>query len=521
MRTSLSVKLTLTSTLLVAIVVAFMGLTNAQSIRDKHETWAAERSDAYRTNAIERADSNASLLAVAVVEHLLGSELAPLKAVVDELTKRDARVLRVRIANARGLVLADTQGDIDPMQLKAIESPAGQDSLAQFEVESNQNGKRTLQIRRQIHGASEASLLGAVDFEFDLSKLDEALATIETERRDAMAESIGFTIKIGLFALVLGALLSLLQGLRYAGPIKRMAQTTRRLAEGELTARVTVLQRDEIGALGHQFNHMADRIQHLVAETVTKAEMDHELALARQIQSVLVPSPGTHNAPGIEVAGYYEPASHVGGDFWDLSSLPRGRAAILIGDVTGHGVPAAILTATAKGCLDTMRHVHGGDLQVAETMRVLDRVIHDAGHGAFFMTATAIVLDAAEQALYYSAAAHPPGMLLRWTESGLKISRLVARGNRLGDGDASGFEAKRVRVAKDDILIWFTDGLIDATNPAGRSYSQRQLLSILGALDPRKTSPADVVRLVSEDLVRFRNGTPLPDDVTLVVGRVT
>lgn len=521
MRTSLSVKLTLTSTLLVAIVVAFLGLTHAQSIRDKHEDWAREQSSQFRAQTTAVADSNANLLAVAVREPLLGAELGPLGGVVEALAAKDAKILRVRIADRRGLVLADSAAAIDPLDLKPIEAGSGEGgSLAPFEAEANEGGGHTLQIRRRIMSESGDTEVGAVDFVYDLSELDRALGEIETQRKEAMSESIGFTVKIGLIALVLGALLSLLQGLRYAGPIRKMAQTTRRLADGDLSARVAVSRRDEVGALGTQFNHMAERIEHLVAETVAKAELDHELALAREIQSVLVPSAGAHTAPGIEVAGYYEPASNVGGDFWDLSSLPRGRAAILIGDVTGHGVPAAILTATAKGCIDTLRHVHGGDLQVAETMRVLDRVIHDAGHGAFFMTATAIVLDATEQALYYSAAAHPPGMLLRWTESGLRISRLVARGNRLGDGDASGFEAKRIRVAKDDILVWFTDGLIDATNDEGRQYSQRQLLHLLGGIDPRVTRPSDVVRLVSEDLLRFRNGTPLPDDLTLVVGRV-
>ena len=152
-------------------------------------------------------------------------------------------------------------------------------------------------------------------------------------------------------------------------------------------------------------------------------------------------------------------------------------------------------------------------------MRVLDRVIHDAGHGAFFMTATAVVLDATENALYYSAAAHPPGLLIRWTESGVKVSRLAARGNRLGDGDAAGFEAKRVRVAKDDLLVWYTDGLVDAINDEGRQYSTRALLHVLGQVDPA-SSPEQVVERVVSDMRRFRGGTALQDDVTLVVGKV-
>lgn len=520
MRASLGVKLTLTSTLLVAIVVAFLGYTHADSLRADHDEWAEERSRTFREQVSALAESATSLLAVAVSEHLMGSELEPLDLVARQVVRRDPRVAALLIANRSGEVLADSAHRVDALKLGKLPG----DASSWFETtqrEEVRDGRKVLVVRRPIldPGSEAPKPIGAVEFAYDLSPLDAQLQQIEADRKEAISRSLGFTLKIGLVALVIGALLSLFQAMRYARPIRRLAATTTRLAQGDLAARVEVRQGDEVGALGHQFNYMADRIQALLHESVAKAELEHELNLAREIQSVLVPRPGTHAAPGIEVSGYYEPASNVGGDFWDLSALPRGRSAILIGDVTGHGVPASILTATAKGCLDTLRHVHGGDMQVAETMRVLDRVIHDAGHGAFFMTATAVVLDATENALYYSAAAHPPGLLIRWTESGVKVSRLAARGNRLGDGDAAGFEAKRVRVAKDDLLVWYTDGLVDAINDEGRQYSTRALLHVLGQVDPA-SSPEQVVERVVSDMRRFRGGTALQDDVTLVVGKV-
>jgi len=521
MRASLGVKLTLTSTLLVAIVVAFLGYTHADSVKQQHDEWATERARTYREQVADLAEAATNLLAVAVSEHLMGSELAPLDLVARQIVRRDERVVAVRIASKSGEVMADSTTPVDAMKPTHMPGTAAE-WLTPSEREETREGRKLLVLQRPIldPAATEPRPIGAVEFTYDLSPLALQLQQIEQQRKDAISHSLGFTLQVGLVALVLGALLSLFQGLRYARPIRKLAQTTSRIAQGDLTARVEVKQADEVGALGHQFNHMADRIQTLLKESVAKAELEHELALAREIQSVLVPGPGTHVAPGIEVAGYYEPASNVGGDFWDLSALPHGRTAILIGDVTGHGVPAAILTATAKGCLDTLRHVHGGDMQVAETMRVLDRVIHDAGHGAFFMTATAIVLDATENALYFSAAAHPPGLLIRWTESGVKVSRLTARGNRLGDGDAAGFEAKRIRVAKDDLLVWYTDGLIDAVDDEGREYSIRALLHVLGQLDSGDTPDHVLERLVA-DLRRFRKGAALLDDVTLVVGKVS
>jgi serine phosphatase RsbU (regulator of sigma subunit) len=89
----------------------------------------------------------------------------------------------------------------------------------------------------------------------------------------------------------------------------------------------------------------------------------------------------------------------------------------------------------------------------------------------------------------------------------------------LGDGDAAGFEAKRVRVAKDDLLVWYTDGLVDAVNDEGRQYSTRALLHILGQLEQSST-PDQVLERVVADIRRFRKGAALQDDVTLVVGKV-
>ena len=522
MRLTLGVKLTLTSTLLVALLVAFLGYLHASNVHDQHDAWAAERARAFRLAAADLADNAARILGVSLSEHLQGTELDQLDHVVHQLVSQDDRVAFVRLADHRGLVLADSARRVSAGALAPLADPG--DLASAREDELVVDGRKVLAVRRPIRLAAaddaSARLIGVIVVGYDLSPLDRQLAELAEQQAAATRRSLGFSLEVGVLALVAGALLSMLQAVRYARPIRRLAQTAARIAQGDLGARVTLTQRDEVGTLGLQFNHMAERVQQLLVESVAKAELEHELALAREIQRVLVPGPGTHAAPGLEVAGHYEPAAACGGDFWDLATLPRGRAAILVGDVTGHGVPASILTATAKGSLDTLRHVHGENLQVAETMRILDRVIHEAGHGTFFMTATAIVLDAPERALYYASAAHPPGLLLRWTESGIKLSRLAARGNRLGDGDAAGFEAKRIRVVEGDLLVWYTDGLVDAVDPSGAPYSARRLLTTLSQVAPT-ARPAEVVAQVVADLSAFRAGAALDDDVTLVVARIT
>lgn len=520
MRLPLGVRLTLASTLLVALLVTTLGYLHLVRLRDIQDQRAVQTRQSFETLATQRAETRARDLAVAMREAFEGTELGTLAKVVRELVAQDPQIVYARVADRDARVLADSTRELDVASLPRLDvADLPPPDRARVSVISGEGGARTLEVAQPIVAGTGGAARGVVIFGYDLAPLDAALATLEEERRAETRRSLRNTFVLDAVALVLGALFSLIAAHRFTRPIRELAATASRIASGDLLARATVESSDEVGVLGAQFNHMADRIQLLLDDAISKAELERELNVAREIQSVLVPGPGVHQAPGIEVAGYYEPASVCGGDFWDFAALPRGRASILIGDVTGHGVPAAMLTATAKASVDTLRQVHGENLQVAETMRVLDRVIRDAGRNTFFMTAAVAVVDHAQQTLFFAGAAHPPGLLLRWTESGMKVRRLTSRGNRLGDDDTRGFEARRVRVESGDVLVWYTDGLTEAVDADGAQFGTRRLLRLLSRLES-SCHVEEVIATVVEELRAFRNGAPLEDDVTLVVGRL-
>ncbi len=522
MRLTLGVKLTLASTLLVALVVAFLGYVNAVEIRRLHDERASDMQATFSDLANRRAQSTATVLSVSLREALEGTELGTLGSVVRGLVAHDPQVVFALVADRDGRILADSRRAIDAAELPRLDAPVD-GLLAASAREDDEDGKRILRVQQPIvvdGEGGEQVARGIVAFGYDLEPLQASLASVETERAERTRKALHSTLLVGAVALSLGVLLSLLQAFRFARPIQRLERTASQIAQGDLGARVRVESNDEVGSLGLQFNHMADRIQTLLVEAVSKAELEHELSLARQIQSVLVPGEGTHTAPGLEVAGYYEPATTCGGDFWDFAALPRGCSALLVGDVTGHGVPAAMLTATAKSCLDTLRHLQGDSLQVSETLRVLDRVIRDAGAGSFFMTATAAILDTHQSTLFFSSAGHPPALLLRWAEDGVKLTRLVSRGNRLGDGDPAGFEARRTKVQSGDLIVWYTDGLIESVGRGGKQYGMRRLLRVLSEFD-RAIGPEEAIRHLVTDFDQFRDQVPLEDDVTVVIGRIT
>src|SRR5690606_18202755 len=116
---------------------------------------------------------------------------------------------------------------------------------------------------------------------------------------------------------------------------------------------------DEIGELGAHFDVMADRVQALLVETQQKAMLEKELDIARMIQETLLPQPGLTRHHGISFAGFFRAASVCGGDFWQYNELDDARVVLSVGDVTGHGVPSAMISAAAKSSLDTLVSVSG------------------------------------------------------------------------------------------------------------------------------------------------------------------
>src|SRR5207244_8208632 len=105
---------------------------------------------------------------------------------------------------------------------------------------------------------------------------------------------------------------------------------------------------DEIGILGENFNFMADQLVVLLQQTAEKARLEQELEVARTIQETLVPPNDPVSNGFFKFACYFQPASQSGGDWWTWHQLVGDKVLVVIGDVTGHGVPSAMITAAAK-----------------------------------------------------------------------------------------------------------------------------------------------------------------------------
>ncbi len=253
-------------------------------------------------------------------------------------------------------------------------------------------------------------------------------------------------------------------------------------------------------ALERSSLHLAD---------ATRQRMEQELVVARRIQLGLLP-PSLPQPPGWSVAGLYEPAREVGGDIYDAFRLPESDAlSLLVADVTGKGVPAALVMATARA---TLRSEACAGRSPGDVLDATNRALLVGHASPLFLSALHGVLDVGSGALRYASAGHEPPVLLR--ASG-ETRLLDAGGVVLGAYADIGVREELVTLEPGDAVVLYTDGITEARDGAGAMYGEERLLALL---DGVRGAPAHaVVEAVRADVAAFSAGTPPYDDVTLLV----
>jgi sigma-B regulation protein RsbU (phosphoserine phosphatase) len=241
------------------------------------------------------------------------------------------------------------------------------------------------------------------------------------------------------------------------------------------------------------------------------AGIEKEIGLARTIQATLLPQ-SPPRIPGAELAGVCLPARNVGGDYYDLLSLPGGRACILVADVSGHNVGAALMMAVTRAALRA--EIDRGD-DPAEVLARANRLLDgDLARAELFVSVFVAIYDPPRRLLSWASAGHNPGMLLRSGASAPET--LDAEGMLFGVlGDAA-FERREATLADGDLLLLYTDGLTEARNPAGEMFGEPRLEAALAAAAARAT--AEVPRALI-DAVDAHTGAAPDDDRTAVVLR--
>jgi sigma-B regulation protein RsbU (phosphoserine phosphatase) len=242
-----------------------------------------------------------------------------------------------------------------------------------------------------------------------------------------------------------------------------------------------------------------------------RLRMKQELEYAREIQLSMLP----RQAPlldWLDVAALSLPATEVGGDYYDYFDFGPNRVAMVVGDVTGHGVASGLVLSGVRSSLNLLRD------EMGRPSAVLDRVnlmLKRTSAPRMHMTLALVVFDRSECSTTVATAGHPPVLLRR---ANGEVEEVGSGSFPLGAIENARYGEDRIKLSPGDVLLLYSDGLVETINPAGDQYGWDRLKKILRGLDGIPTAN-EIRDLILREVWDFKDEAEQMDDVTMVVVR--
>lgn len=278
----------------------------------------------------------------------------------------------------------------------------------------------------------------------------------------------------------------------------------------------------ELAFLERACERLGDAIVHarMAQRAASRAALAREIELAATVQRQLLPAKGPQRHGDITIVGSWTPATRCAGDFWGVYPLGDRRVLVAIGDVSGHGVASATVTAAAAAAVDVSVRRYGRTLELADLITALDAAVRRVGGGQLSMTCFCAILDPDAGEIRFISCGHTTPYLVRPTDTKeVELQALVGRGNPLGGGGTLAPKVLQKPLRAGDLVVWYTDGVIEAADPSGEPFGDRRLQRMLRRLDRAAMTPPAVHDLVHAGVAAHRAGQPRGDDETLVVAQ--
>jgi sigma-B regulation protein RsbU (phosphoserine phosphatase) len=352
-----------------------------------------------------------------------------------------------------------------------------------------------------------------------------AIAAPMEEIRSPAGKLIRRLTLSGSTAGALALLFSLCLLTRVVKPLRLLTKKIRELPGADFSSKESYSdlagdlpknQRDEVGDLARSFSALVENlhlnIQELMEATRAREHMRGELAAARDIQLGMLPSiaPARMDST-FSHAVFLDPAKEVGGDFYDFFETPDGRYAVVIGDVSGKGVPAALFMAVT---VTMVRSILGSGLNPAEAMGKINKLLQAYNPSQMFVTLFLGLYEPENRRLEYTNAGHnPPYTILR--ENGKACAVLEGLGGPMaGVFPGISYELFCRELQKGELCLLYTDGVTEAENTTLEAYGEARLKEYIESR--RGASPQELVTGIVEDIKNFRGAADPSDDITML-----
>jgi sigma-B regulation protein RsbU (phosphoserine phosphatase) len=334
-----------------------------------------------------------------------------------------------------------------------------------------------------------------------------SMETYVLDRIDRLIKVTSLILSVVIAAVIVVALIL---SRSVTKSISRLANAARQVANGDFSARVQINSRDEMGELGHTFNQMVPALEERVM-------MKQDLNLAMEVQQNLLPKK-VPPLPGMDIAGISIYCDETGGDYYDFLDVGRHNGyqlGVAVGDVSGHGIQAALLMATVRAFLKSRVKQSGS---IAEVISDINRLVAvDASDTGQFMTLFYMEIEPHGNGLHWVRAGHDPALLYDPEDESFK--ELKGKGIALGVDSGSEYHGQTISgLSQGQVILIGTDGLWEIQNKSGEMFGKQRLKRLI---KQNAHLPSDeIVAAIIEGLQSFNDSAKQADDITLVVIKI-
>jgi len=347
-----------------------------------------------------------------------------------------------------------------------------------------------------------------------ISKLKVLVATPEAEALGALGTLFNRSILFLFFSTFCLILISLGLAKSLTSALTILTAAAFEIGRGNFKAELPIKSRDEMGVLAQAFKKMATEIERLLVETREKARMEEELRTASLVQENLIPSRESAHFKDFEVNGLILNSSECGGDWWHY--FERGdHLYVAIADATGHGTPAALITAAARSVFSRLEKE---DLGLQDMMRAWDQAVLTCSRNQIFMTGALCQINISTgQVALINAAHEAPLIIKQMLEEKFEVKSLdLPPSRRIGDTSSRQAKEFTFQLEPNDSIILYTDGLFAIEPTTGGRLNERRLIKLLAAKAELNPSAAKLTASILSAFNDYRENASLPDDVSIV-----
>ncbi|MDQ7821253.1 MAG: SpoIIE family protein phosphatase [Candidatus Eremiobacteraeota bacterium] len=302
-------------------------------------------------------------------------------------------------------------------------------------------------------------------------------------------------------------------------PLSLLSKVSGEIAKGNLDVVLPVIrEHDEVGDLAVSFSTMRDSLKSYIKEltetTTARERMRSELVIAHAIQMGLVPTkfPPFPDRSELDIDAVLLPARDIGGDLYNYFFIDENHLCLVIGDVAGKGIPAALLMAKMQTLIKTAA---GGCLKPEEIVAAANREFSVNNEECMFVTLFCAIFDTAGGELAYSNAGHNPPILVKNDGT---VTFLPDAGNTaVGLNEDEVFQEQRISLSAGECLVMYTDGVTEAFSVDDKEFSTTRLAEVVGKVE--KATATQVKEAVLGEIRAFTQGAEQSDDITIMVLR--